>query len=226
MEGSSTGLVSLSSLGSGAKARPDSDFAELKSLYDALLRDHEELKSYALVSSSRESLARQLEQANSRIAELMTENIELEAENKELRARVSDLTHEVKTGSLQTRPDAEGFSERFGLPPTELPISRYRCGNEAGRRGKLFITPSYLCYHPKFNKDEDNCVLPLKSIVCVERVKGHSYTVGSGHAIELTLNDNSKKWFRSFYNVVGAMQDIATQAQKGGHVIRLIGPLT
>jgi len=92
----------------------------------------------------------------------------------------------------------------------------YRCGNEAGRRGKLFITPSYLCYHPKFNKDEDNCVLPLKSIVCVERVrqtpfahfvaqvlgvplptrmapqvKGHAYTVGSGHAIELTLNDNS-----------------------------------
>jgi hypothetical protein len=29
------------------------------------------------VSSSRESLARQLEQANSRIAELMTENIEV-----------------------------------------------------------------------------------------------------------------------------------------------------
>ncbi len=99
MEGSRTGLVSLSSLGSGAaKAMPDSDFAALQSQYDALLRDHEELKSYALgtppslvlvialrqtltvtmaVSSSRESLARQLEQANSRIAELMTENIEV-----------------------------------------------------------------------------------------------------------------------------------------------------
>jgi hypothetical protein len=100
MEGSRTGLVSLSSLGGGAaKAMPDSDFAALQSQYDALLRDHEELKSYALgttpfllvlvialpqtltvevaVSSSRESLARQLEQANSRIAELMTENIEV-----------------------------------------------------------------------------------------------------------------------------------------------------
>ena len=49
MEGSRTELVSLSSLGSGAaKAMPDSDFAALQSQYDALLRDHEELKSYAL----------------------------------------------------------------------------------------------------------------------------------------------------------------------------------
>ncbi len=42
----------------------------------------------------------------------------------------------------------------------------------------------------------------------------------------VVVDHQQKKRFRSFYNVVGAMQDIATQAQKGGHVIKLVGPLT
>ncbi|XP_046463501.1 GRAM domain-containing protein 4-like isoform X1 [Daphnia pulex] len=89
------------------------------------------------------------------------------------------------------------FWESFNLPPNEHPLSGWQNGLRATlvnrdksltssfKSGRLFLTPSYLCFERSKTQPGKNVVIPLDRIIRLEKGNQYSWIPGGGMIIEV-----------------------------------------
>eukprot|EP01089_Gocevia_fonbrunei_P021377 TRINITY_DN8293_c0_g1_i1.p1 TRINITY_DN8293_c0_g1~~TRINITY_DN8293_c0_g1_i1.p1 ORF type:complete len:166 (+),score=31.64 TRINITY_DN8293_c0_g1_i1:124-621(+) len=114
------------------------------------------------------------------------------------------------------------FRKKFGLPDTEFEITYYHCTYQ-GKQGALYLTPSYVCFETTSISsllfDTSKLVMPIKTIVALDKVKGHKLLPGKGSSVKFVLANSTIYQLGSFLSRKQALKDIHKQAAKYGHSI-------
>ncbi|XP_060596267.1 GRAM domain-containing protein 4-like [Ruditapes philippinarum] len=113
--------------------------------------------------------------------------------------------------------DSAEFRQVFSLPITECPQRGWLSGKRtvligkdrsvitllSKKRGKLFLTNSFLCFEREKTPSARNIVIPLQDIVRVDKVKINQRMPGKGMAIQILINSEGKENVLTFGGVIG-----------------------
>ncbi|KAL3853562.1 hypothetical protein ACJMK2_017097 [Sinanodonta woodiana] len=117
----------------------------------------------------------------------------------------STSIHETEL-DITVNENRTDFCELFSLPPTETPLSGWEDGKGCLlmgkdpspislllRRGKLYLTKSFLCFERTKVPSQKNILLPLADVIDIRKVKIFDKLPGKGMAIEIFVEHERKR---------------------------------
>ncbi|KAL4226208.1 GRAM domain-containing protein 4 [Mactra antiquata] len=119
------------------------------------------------------------------------------------------------------------FRSIFSLPVTECPIRGWLNGKRtvllgkdkslftllSKKRGKLYLTKSFLCFARENYPSPRNIVIPLQDIVSIDKVKINQRMPGKGMTIQILIQSDGKQNVLLFSGVIGR-DDIIRDVQQ------------
>lgn len=146
----------------------------------------------------------------------------------------AEMEHSIEGNDTDTDSDEENsaaFRQVFSLPVTECPSAGWLNGKRAllvgkdrsiinllsKKRGKLYLTNSFLCFERDRFPSTKNIVIPLQEISCIEKVKINQRLPGKGMAIQVSIRSQGKENILLFGGILGrddVVKDVTQAIQR------------